>query len=464
MDSQTRVVVACLCVVGFTIGTDFTGALMLVTPVEQEFGADITTTQWVLNAYALTFAMGMVTGGRLADMFGHRRIMLIGLVLFLIASLGCALAPSVGGLIGARAFQGIGSALIFPSLVALAATTVPERQAEIIGLVMGGVTLGNVLGPIVGGTVGALGEWRLFYGANFALALLSILLILWLVPAKQEERAAEKIDFAGIAILGAAIFALLYALDVGADWGWTAASLLGLFAASAILFAAFPALEKRVADPLVPPPMLRNGQFVCALALNGLQIPTAFLLFLYVPQYLNKVLGWPILSACLGTIPLMLSLAVLSVLAGRIYDRVGPRRLLALGYGLCVIGSLVTTQITPQWGYGGLLIPMLLIGIGAGATVGAAGTAAVAAADPSRAGLVGGLSFMVHLVLGAIGVAAGTAILFATGGHAAEPTPALFALGLSRAYWPMVALTLIGLLIALKLDDDRLRNTATATR
>lgn len=128
MGRDTKLAIMTLMIAALMIGTDFTGALLLVTPIERDFSVDITTTQWVLNAYALTFGIFMVTGGRLGDMYGHRRQILVGIAIFLAASISCLAAPSIGWLIGSRAVQGIGAALLWPCVLALATTSVDEDK------------------------------------------------------------------------------------------------------------------------------------------------------------------------------------------------------------------------------------------------------------------------------------------------------------------------------------------------
>jgi DHA2 family methylenomycin A resistance protein-like MFS transporter len=400
--------------VSLAIGTDFTGALMLVVPIEREYSVDITTTQWMLNIYALTFAMGLVASGRMSDMFGRRRLLLIGLTIFIIGSLGCALAPSVGLLIGARAVQGIGSSIVWPCVLGIASTAGrKEEQAKNIGLIMGAITTGNIIGPVIGGTLGGLGDWRWFFFVNLALGAVAAVMVLVCLPSDIHKQEDERVDIGGMLMLSIATLSLLYALDAGADLGWRSLPIIALFMLSAVLAAGFPLFENRVSDPMIPLPMLHNRQFLLALLTNGLQVPAVFLLFLYIPQYLHKVLGWPVFKAAIGTLPLMVCLAVISVLSGRLYNRTGPRLLLLIGYSLTVLGSISATLISQAWGYSGLLPAMVLIGLGCGMSIGSAGAAAIDAADPSRVGIAGGLSFMFHLSFGAIGVAGATAILSA---------------------------------------------------
>ena len=293
---HTRLGIATLMIAAFVIGTDFTGALLLVPAIEAELGADITTTQWVLNIYALTFAMFMVTGGRLGDTHDRRQVLLIGLGIFVAASIGCSLAPDVGFLIACRALQGIGAGLVWPSLIAFGAINAAEdERGFVMGLILAGVTSGNVIGPLLGGVSASLGDWRLFFVVNVILSAVAALLVFRLLPKQAPQADDEKVDFAGIAVLSCAILALLYALDDGADWGWTSPRILGLFAASLVLFLVFPLMESRVADPLMPPQLLRYRQFVVTLWLSALMVPAFFVAFLYFPQFMQKVLNWTVL-------------------------------------------------------------------------------------------------------------------------------------------------------------------------
>lgn len=412
MDKRIAKVVLSVGVPAFAVGTDFIGGIMLVTPIENEFGADFTTTQWVLNIYALTFAMTLVSGGRLADMFGRRKLLLTGLVAFMASSLGCMYAPTVGWLIAARAVQGIAAGIMWPCVIAIpAAGVAAEKRGTTLGLVMGFVTLGNVVGPLIAGVLGSFGDWRWFFGFNVILGGIATFVALALVPAHVAERKRERIDFAGMIVLSIGILALLYAMDVGGDWGWTSGWVLGLLALAAVLLVLFPLVERSVAQPMVPPGLMRNGQFMIAIAANGLVVPSFFVAFLYAPQFLNKVLGWSYFSAMIGVLPLMVTLATTAVLGGRLYDLFGARVLLIGGYALAALSSLAAWLAVGDWGYAGLVALMVLAGLGGGICVPPASTAAVAATESKNAGLAGGLSFMSHLGMGAIGVACATAVL-----------------------------------------------------
>lgn len=416
MERKSIILLVALMVTGFGIGIDFTGALMLVPAIENSFDADITSTQWVLNIYALFFAMTMVAGGRLGDMFGHRKMMLVGLSIFMFSSILCLVSPGLDYLIGARALQGIGAGCVWPCTLAYGATKVskPEHRALIMGMILAGVTTGNVFGPLISGGAVSLGDWRLFFLANVIFSCISMAAAIFLMERETVHKKGEHIDFAGMGLLSFAVLILLYALDVGADWGWTSVPLLLLFFVSAVLFLLFPKVEKRMKEPLLLPQLMQNREFLITLGLNMFNVSAAFVGLLYFPQYMQKVLGWSVFQSALGLAPLTVLLAVGSVVSGTLYNGFGPKRLLFLGYLCATVGAASIVLMPAGLGYFQILPGMALIGLGATLTVGPSGTAAVCAVKPERAGLVGGLSFMTHLVYGAISVACATAIMYVT--------------------------------------------------
>ena len=460
MERDTKLAIVTLMVVAFTIGTDFTGALLLVTAIERELSADISTTQWVLNIYALTFGVLMVTGGRLGDMYGHRHQIMIGAAIFLVASIGCFLAPGIGWLIVARAVQGIGAALLWPCVLALGTTIVDaDKRGLAMGLILAGITSGNVVGPLIAGVATWLGDWRLFFLFNCLTAAVSIALVLRFLKKETPGKVDQRVDFAGIAVFGLALLGLLYGLDVGADWGWGSPALIGLLVLSAVLFGAFPFFEFRVKDPLLPPGLMRNREFLLVLSTNGLLIPTLFITFLYFPQLMQRTMGWSVLQSSFGMVPLMVLLSVGSLLGGRLYAPIGPKRLLFAGYALVVLaGAWIIVFLTSTSTYVDLVPPMILMGLGATLCVGTAGTAAVSAVPPSRAGVAGGLSFMVHLSIGALGVAGATAIMSAdTAGVAQAGMGEAFATGMRHAYWLAAAVAVLGVVVVALIDEKKLQ-------
>ncbi|MEM1360558.1 MAG: MFS transporter [Pseudomonadota bacterium] len=414
MAGKSTIALAGLMLGAFAIGTDFTGVLLLVPQIESDFSADITTTQWVLNIYALTFAMFMVSGGRLGDLRGHRRMMLLGFVVFIGASFGCYLAPSITWLIIARALQGVGAALIWPCLIAKGSLAISGDRALGLGLVLAGVTTGNVIGPLISGVVVSFEDWRIFFLINTVIGLISLISAALLLDREHPHDVDESIDYGGIVLFSGSVLCLMLALDQGTSWGWAAPPTLALFGASAFLLLLFPFWETKARDPLVPLGMLRRREFVIALCANGFCVPAIFIAFLYLPQYMTKTLYWTTLQASYGMTPLMVLLAIGSVLCGALYKDFGPRRMLLAGYLLLLLGCLVIIFMDVSWRYEIVLPALFLLGLGGTLSVTSSGTAAVSAVDEAQSGLAGGLSFMLHLTSGAIGVAAATAVMYVT--------------------------------------------------
>ncbi|MEM1130403.1 MAG: MFS transporter [Pseudomonadota bacterium] len=503
---QNRFGLLALIVAGATIGTDFTGALLLVPGIEETFRADITTTQWVLNIYALVFAMLMVAGGKLGDTFGRVNTLRIGLVIFIASSVICLVSPTMPVLLAGRALQGIGAGLIWPNLIGTAAMIVPEaRRGVSIGMILAAVTSGNVIGPLMSGAIMQFADWRLFFGINVALAALAFLMCTLFLSKTRVERPPERVDFLGIATLGLAVLAVLLALDVGSQWGWQSPRLLTLIGAGIVLFILFPFVEMWVKDPMVPPRWLAQRQFCLFLAINGMMMPAVFTGFLYFPQYLQKVLGWSDLNTSFGMVPMMGTLAITSVVTGYVYVRTGPKPILIFGGVIAILGCIGIILIHEAWGYLSLMVPMMLIALGGASKVGPAGTATVSLVPQESAALASGLAFMAHLVIGAIGLAGATAVLNATSLstlgnklsadniqisqtdltalNAADPTSSrslqilsqfdaatadkvqtamreAFEVGLIHAYWLALALVAIGLLLVLvvngRTEDSKL--------
>lgn len=441
------------------IGMDFVGVAAVLTQVEEDLQTDLTSAQWMLNLYALTFGMGIVAGGKLGDTYGHKRVLLVGLALFGITSLGVAVSQSAALTIGLRGAQGVGGALVWPTLVAITFATVPPQRAPLaIGIVLGAAGFGNVLGPLLGGTFAELASWRLLFVVNIPAALLAGALVLREVAPDKEAEGRRGLDLPGVVTLALALFALLFSLDIGADVGWSAPGVIALWASSATLFVAFAILEPRSPDPLISPRLLRDRGFVAALLANGLVAVVWFSAFIYIPQYAQKVLGYSPLLATVVLLPAMVVFAMLSPLAGRFYERLGPRTLVTIGQVGITLGALNLAIVHESWGFWGLLPGLLFLGTGAALTIPTAGTAAVGSVDEAHAGSAGGLSFMFHLVVGAIGVAIITAV-FSTQASGTS-TGAEFVEGLHAAYWFAVVVAVAGVLNARLIRTSNARMTS----
>lgn len=420
MDKASRAILVGLFVVGFTIGTDFVGVGVLLGPIEENFDIDDSTGQWVMNIYALTFAMLMVTGGRICDIYGRKKMLIVGLVIFAVAAVLNATAIDIWWLLGSRALQGIGAALMWPAVLGLLAATVPAAKlGSYMGILLMCIGLGNILGPILGGVFAGIAPWgwRLFFGFNVVTSLTALGVVVFTArrAASDQKATDEQIDYAGIVVLSTALFGLLYAFDAAISDGWTSPVVIVLLVVFVAALVAFPFVERRAKDPLVRPELWHNKVFVAGVVLNGMVVVVAFVMFVYVPAYTQAIYGFTVAESGLALIPLMIFFAGLSPVAGRIYDRVGPRKVMLTGYLFTVTGSVLVAASASSWGYAASLIPGLaLAGFGAGLTIGPAGTIALEAVEEKDASLAGGLGFTFHLSMGAIAIAIATLVLSMT--------------------------------------------------
>ncbi len=235
LDRAARLGLAAMGVAVLVIANDFTALSVAIPAIESTFHTDVTTAQWVINGYALVFGVAIVTGGRLADMFGRRRVFFIGCVLFAVFSLLGGAAPNVGTLLGARAVMGIGGALMWPAIMGMTYALLPKGKEGLAGgLILGAAGFGNAVGPLIGGALTDTLGWRWIFFLNLPIAAFAIL-VTWKVVARDAPSTAERqLDFLGVATLSIGLLSLLLALDQGSDDGWTHPRILAQFALFAV--------------------------------------------------------------------------------------------------------------------------------------------------------------------------------------------------------------------------------------
>lgn len=231
------------------IANDFTALSVALPAIEADFHADVTTVQWIISGYALIFGVLIVTGGRLADMFGRRRVFFLGSTIFALFSVLGGLAADAWMLLGARGAMGVGGALMWPAILGMTyALTPPGRAGLAGGLILGAAGFGNAVGPLLGGVLTDALSWRWIFFLNLPIAAFAVLVTWRVVPPEKPDQADRRIDYGGVAILSIGLFALLLALDLGVDLGWTSPRIVGLFAASAVSLVAFALVERRAGD------------------------------------------------------------------------------------------------------------------------------------------------------------------------------------------------------------------------
>ena len=394
------------------IANDFTALNVALPAIEQDFNVDVGTVQWVINAYCLVFGMAIVTGGRLADLFGRRRAFFLGSVLFAGFSLLGGLAQDTAWLIGMRVGMALGASLMWPAILGMTYAALPEAKAGLAGgLILGAAGLGNAIGPLLGGVLTDGPGWQWIFFLNVPIAAFAVL-VTWLrVHQPQPEVEDKRIDYPGIATLSTGLLLVLLAFDQAADWGFGDPRVIGMLVAAVVLVVAFALIEPRMkGSALIPADVIRNGEFrsVCIAVL--LMSAVFFATVLYAPQFMEKILGYSALKAGVGMVPMLGTFAIVSFFAGPAYQRFGAKPTITIGALGLAVGPFLLSLVNADSSYGALIAGLAVTGIGAGFFYSSVTTAGVTALDPSRASLAGGLIYMFQIAGGAIGLAITTTI------------------------------------------------------
>ena len=403
---------AALGLANLMLAQDLASLNVALPSIERSLNIDLPTAQWIVNAYLLVYGMVVVTGGRLADELGRRRVFLIGVAIFAGASFLAGLAPQAYWLIGARALMGIGSGLMLPAVAGMAYAALPEDRAELAGgLTVGAYGIGMAVGPIVGGALVEYIGWRWIQFVNLPIAAL-VMLGVWRTVRPTPAGARPRIDYAGIVTLSAGLVALLVALDQVTAWGWTDWRIrLGLGLA-VVFLALFVAVERRVgAEALIPGDIIRIRGVALPCVLRALMAPAYVAAVLYLPQIMQKLLGLSPLASGIGMAPMLGTYAVVSFLVGSLAGRLSDRLAIIAGLGGLAIGPFLLSGFSVATGYTGLVLGMAVMGSGLGLFQPASNTIAVEADDRGRKSLASGLVMMFQFVGGAVGLGLTTTVV-----------------------------------------------------
>jgi EmrB/QacA subfamily drug resistance transporter len=438
------------------IANDFTALSVALPAIEADLGADVTTVQWVISGYALVFGVLIVSGGRLADMFGRQRIFFIGSALFAVFSVLGGLATDAWMLLGARGVMGIGGALMWPAILGMTfALTPPGRAGLAGGVIMGAAGFGNAVGPLLGGMLTDALSWRWIFFLNLPTVALAALVTWRVVHREKLAQTDQRIDYGGVLALSIGLFGLLLALDLGVDLGWTAPRILGLFAVSALSLLAFALVERRAGQAaLIPSDVRGNRAFLVAGLATLLMSAIYFASLLYLPQFMTKQLGYSAMAAGAGLLPMMGTFALASCVAGPLYERLGAKLIVSTG-ALCLAGGMfLLSGMQPTTTYAELVPGMVVLGIGIGLFYSSITTFGITALDPSRSSLAGAIIYMFQIAGGAIGLGLNTAIVV---------TAPSLAAGIHTAFLVDVGLAICGLAVSVlfvggAIDKERLRS------
>jgi EmrB/QacA subfamily drug resistance transporter len=396
----------------FMIMLDNTVVNVALPSIQRDLHISLASLEWVVTAYALTFAALMVTGGKLADLYGRRRLFLVGLAIFTASSLACGLAPSDHYLIAARTVQGAGSALMNPATLSIITATFPPKQrGQAIGIWAGVSALALAIGPLVGGIIVQNLNWNWIFFVNVPIGVLGLLVAPLVIRESRDTSLEQSIDFPGLATSGLGLFALSYGLIEGNQIGWGSTEILCFFAAALILLVAFVVLEARQRLPMLDLSLFRIGAFAGANIVAMLVSLAMFGVFFFVSLYVQKILGYSPTKAGAIFLPMTVLIILIAPIAGRQSDRLGSRWLMGAGMTLLGISLLLYQRIGLHSDFWTLLPALLVGGVGMAITMSPMTSAAMGAVPVDKAGVGSGVLNSFRQVGGSLGIALMGAIL-----------------------------------------------------
>jgi EmrB/QacA subfamily drug resistance transporter len=409
-----------VCTGVFMLLLDLTVVNVALPDIRRAFHASLSDLQWTIDAYALTLAAFLLTAGSLADLFGRRRLFAAGLAIFIAGSLACGLAGDSLFLVLARAFQGVGGAIMFATSLALIAQAFRGRDRAIAFGVLGAVTgVAVAVGPVLGGLLTSGISWRWIFFVNLPVGILALVVTLARVDESRNPF-AKRPDIPGFLTFSTGLAALTFGLIRSAPDGWGSATVLCALAAAGVLLAAFVAVEALQRDPMFDLHLLRKptfgGGLLAALAING----SLFSLLTYLVLYFQQALGLSASQTGVRFLPLTVAIFFASGIAGRLSEHVPTRALMAPGFALVGGGLLLMRGLTPSSDWTHLLPGMIVAGIGAGLVNVPLAATAIGIVEPARAGMASGVNTTFRQVGTATGVAA-LGSVFAAHLHAGAP-------------------------------------------
>jgi EmrB/QacA subfamily drug resistance transporter len=428
----------------FVLMLDSTVVALALPSIHHDLDASRSELQWILNGYLLVIAALVVTGGRLGDIFGRRRIFSIGLALFGAGSVLAGAAWSPESVIGGRLVQGAGAAATLPLSLAFVADAFPaERRAQAVGIWTAISSLALGIGPLVGGAL-VDADWRLIFWVNVPICAVGLAIVATTVREIHDPSSSQHLDVAGLLVLTLALVAIVLPLAESQQWGFDSLRTIVLLAAGLAGMLAFYAVERRVREPIVDFALFRNGPYFGASAAAFTLVGSYWALMLLQPQYLQDILGHSAVASGILILPITVPMIVISPYADRLIVRFGARGLMSAGMVCGTVGLALQARVDATSGYGTLLPGYLLFGIALGLVYAPMSNAAMAAMPRAKAGIASGVLAMDRVLAGALTVAVGGAIFAgvksSSSGRAAES----FTAGLSAAIWFLAGLMALG--------------------
>jgi EmrB/QacA subfamily drug resistance transporter len=400
----------------FMLLLDITVVNTALPAIQRDLGGSFTDLQWVIDAYTLSLAALVLTAGSLADRLGRRRVFAVGLAIFSVASLMAAFSPDPTFLNLSRAVQGVGGAIMFAVSLALVAQEFPagRERGMAMGIYGGTIGIAVAIGPLLGGLLTDGLGWQSVFLLNVPIGVAAIAVTYWKVRESRDPN-ATRIDWAGLVTFSTALFLLVLALLRGNDEGWGSALIVSLLAGAGALLAAFTAIERRVAEPMLPLSLFRRRAFtgvqLAAFAVSG----SLFALFLYLTLYLQNFLGYSPIGAGLRYLPITLGAFIVAPLAGMALAKTQARFLMSAGLGLTALGLALMAGLHMDSTWTALLAGFVISGIGVGLLNPVIADVALSVVPKERSGMAAGINDTFRQVGIAVGIAAWGAIFLGAG-------------------------------------------------
>src|SRR6266516_2229933 len=433
----------------FMIMLDNTVVNVALPSIEKALNVSQSELEWVVVAYALTFATFMLTGGKLADYFGRRRLFIIGLVVFTASSLACGLAPNAGFLIGARTVQGVGAALMNPATLSIISATFPPRQRGMaIGIWAGVSAMALAIGPLVGGVITQHISWSWIFFINIPIGLLGIVAARVFIDESRDTAHEQRLDPLGLVSSGIALFALTYALIEANKKGWGSTEIVALFVIAAVFFVAFALLELHQRIPMLDLSLFKNGTFAGANTVMLLVGLGMFGTFFFVSLYLQNVLHYSPTQAGATYLPMTMLIILVAPNAGKLSDKFGPRPFMTAGMTLIALSLLLFSRLGLGSSFWTAFPALIIGGLGMGMTMTPTVSAAMGSVPVDKAGVGSGVINSMRQIGGSVGLALTGAIVATRFNVVSHPRPADFVSAFQLGLEVAAAIALAGAVIA----------------
>jgi EmrB/QacA subfamily drug resistance transporter len=432
----------------FMIMLDNTVVNVALPSIQRALGIDRAELEWVVNAYALTFGVLLLTGGKLADLFGRRLIFIAGLVIFTASSLACGLANGPEVLIAARTVQGIGAALMNPATLSIITATFPPRQRGMaIGIWAGISAMALAIGPLVGGILTEKINWSWIFYVNVPIGVLGIAAARIFVDETQDTSREQRLDLPGLLSSGIGLFALTYALISTNHHSWTSARVLALFAVAAVALVVFVLLELHQRIPMLDLSLFRDATFAGANAVMLLVGLAMFGIFFFNSLFIQNILGYSAIETGATFLPMTCLIILIAPQAGRLSDRIGSRWLMGFGMVLVTASLLIFSTLDAASSFWNILPGLLVGGFGMALVMTPTTAAAMGSVPVAKAGVGSAVINSMRQVGGSLGIAVMGAVV-ATQTHARPHDPAAFVTGYHHALYTGAAISLVGAFLA----------------